>query len=204
MPSGYPRAARRALHGAGGHPSSARHGHRPCTDRCAARSPAPSPPASGPRSSRSTSASSASPYDDTELLGKARDARAPAWPAAGLAMHLANGAAFGALYANVAPRMPLPSWARGPAAALAEHFATWPLTASPTACTPRATSCRSSSANPRAFAQATWRHLLFGVVLGELERRLNAADEAEVPAYEHVVSTNGHGDLEHGRGVARP
>jgi hypothetical protein len=27
--------------------------------------------------------------------------------------------------------------------------------------------------NGRALAQATWRHLLFGVVLGELERRLD-------------------------------
>jgi hypothetical protein len=27
--------------------------------------------------------------------------------------------------------------------------------------------------NRRALAQATWRHLLFGVVLGELERRAN-------------------------------
>jgi hypothetical protein len=52
--------------------------------------------------------------------------------------------------------------------------------------------------NPRALAQATWRHLVFGFVLGELERRLNAPEEAEVPPYEHVVvSTNGHGNLEH-------
>ena len=60
------------------------------------------------------------------------------------------------------------------------------------------------SADPAAFAQATWRHLLFGVVLGELERRLNADDSADVPSYEHVVSTNGHGDLEQAVGVARP
>jgi hypothetical protein len=50
--------------------------------------------------------------------------------------------------------------------------------------------------NPRAFAQGTWRHLLFGVVLGELERRLNAPADKDVPSYEHVASTNGHGDLE--------
>ena len=29
----------------------------------------------------------------------------------------------------------------------------------------------------RAFAQATWRHVLFGLVLGELERRLNPPEE---------------------------
>ena len=56
--------------------------------------------------------------------------------------------------------------------------------------------------NGRAFAQATWRHLLFGVVLGELERRLNAPDDAGVPAYEHVVSSNGHGDIEHAVGAS--
>ena len=48
----------------------------------------------------------------------------------------------------------------------------------------------------RAIAQATWRHLLFGVVLGELERRLNGPEDVEVPPFDQVVSTNGHGDLE--------
>jgi hypothetical protein len=57
------------------------------------------------------------PYDDTELLGKAVT-RGAAWPLVGTAIHLANGAAFGAVYANLAPRMPLPAWAKGPAAAL--------------------------------------------------------------------------------------
>ncbi len=51
-------------------------------------------------------------------------------------------------------------------------------------------------AKPPAHAQATWRHLVFGVVLGELERRLNAPADPDVPTYEHVASTNGHGDLE--------
>src|SRR3954464_12804149 len=56
-------------------------------------------------------------YDDVELLGRAVP-RGPAWAPIGTAMHVANGALLGALYANVAPRMPLPSWARGPFAAL--------------------------------------------------------------------------------------
>ena len=51
--------------------------------------------------------------------------------------------------------------------------------------------------NRSALAQATWRHLLFGIVLGELERRLNTPADAEVPSYEHVISSNGHGSLEH-------
>src|SRR3954449_7975613 len=60
-------------------------------------------------------------YDDVELLGKTVT-NGPAWPYIGLAWHVANGAAFGAIYANVAPRIPLPSWLRGPAAGTAEHL----------------------------------------------------------------------------------
>ncbi len=59
-------------------------------------------------------------YDDVELLGKAFT-RGPAWPVAGTAIHLANGALVGAAYASLAPRLPLPSWSRGPLVALAEH-----------------------------------------------------------------------------------
>ena len=136
-------------------------------------------------------------YDDLELLGKAVT-RGPAWVPVGTALHVANGALLGALYANVAPRMPLPSWARGPFAALLENLATWPLTIVAERVHPARKEMPNLSRNPRAFAQATWRHLLFGFVMGELERRLNAPEEAEVPPYEHVViSTNGHGNLEH-------
>ncbi|MBJ7329130.1 MAG: hypothetical protein JHC95_04475 [Solirubrobacteraceae bacterium] len=140
-------------------------------------------------------------YDDTELLGKAIT-RGRAWPAVGLAFHLANGAAFGALYANAAPRMPLPSWAKGPAAAMGEHLASWPFVALSDRAHPAREELTSLAGNPRAFAQATWRHLLFGVVLGELERRFNAPEQPEVPAYEQMVSTNGHGNIEHAAGVA--
>lgn len=141
------------------------------------------------------------PYDDTELLAKFVT-RGRAWPAVGLAMHLGNGALFGALYANAAPRMPLPSWARGPAAAMAEHLASWPAVALTDRMHPAREELPALSGDPRAFAQATWRHLLFGVVLGELERRFNAPEQPEVPPYEHVVSTNGHGNIAHAAGVA--
>lgn len=134
-------------------------------------------------------------YDDTELLGKSVT-RGPAWRPVGVAMHLANGALFGALYSQIAPRLPLPSWAKGPAAALAEHASTWPLTVAIGTAHPAGKDFPPLFANPRAIAQATWRHLLFGVVLGELERRLNSPDDTDLPSYEHVVSTNGHGDLE--------
>jgi hypothetical protein len=142
------------------------------------------------------------PYDDTELLGKLVT-RGRAWPVAGMALHLANGAAFGAAYAALAPRLPLPSWARGPVAALAEHLATWPSTALTDRLHPARDELPRLAPDPAAFAQAAWRHLLFGVVLGELERRLNAPQVEDVLPYEHVVSSNGHGDIEHAAGAAR-
>lgn len=133
-------------------------------------------------------------YDDTELLGKLVT-RGPAWPFVGAAMHLVNGALFGALYANVAPRVPAPSWARGPAAGLAEHAATWPFTPLTDALHPARADLPKLFGSPRALAQATWRHLLFGTVLGEVERRLNAPPDPELPPYEDVVSSNGHGTM---------
>jgi hypothetical protein len=136
-------------------------------------------------------------YDDTDLLGKLVTRQPLAARAIGTAMHLANGALFGAAYANLAPRLPLPSWARGPAAGLAENFGTWPLARISDRLHPARDVMPTLAGNRRALAQATWRHLLFGVVLGELERRLNTPSDAEVPAYEHVVSSNGHGSLEH-------
>jgi hypothetical protein len=137
-----------------------------------------------------------SDFDDVELLGKALT-RKRAWPLAGWALHLQNGALFGALYANLAPRTPLPSWARGPAAALSENFAMWPLVALTDRLHPARAELPAAFTNPRALAQSTWRHLLFGVVLGELERRLNAPEEIETPDYLQTVSANGHGRPEH-------
>jgi hypothetical protein len=51
------------------------------------------------------------------------------------------------------------------------------------------------SGNRRAFAQATWRHLLFGLTLGEIERRLNDIREFE-PLEDVPASSNGHGNIE--------
>jgi hypothetical protein len=136
------------------------------------------------------------PYDDTELLGKAIT-RGTAWPLVGIVMHLGNGALIGAAYANVAPRLPLPSWSRGPIVALIEHLASWPLTVTVDRVHPARDELPKLAGSWRAFAQATWRHLLFGVVMGELERRLNASPDDEIPSYEHIVSSNGHGRLEH-------
>jgi hypothetical protein len=131
-------------------------------------------------------------FDDVELLGKAISRRR-AWPLAGTLAHLCNGALFGAAYANLAPRTPLPSWARGPAAGLAENFATWPLTALAERLHPAREELPAAFASPRALAASTWRHLLFGALLGELERRLNADDRVDPPNYSHLISANGHG-----------
>jgi hypothetical protein len=140
-------------------------------------------------------------YDDVELLGKAVT-RSRGWYPAGLAMHVQNGMAFGALYANLAPLAPAPAWALVPVTALLEHAALWPLMLVIDHVHPARDDLPRFAGNRRALAQATWRHLLFGAVLGELERRLNADAAAEVPAYEETISTNGHGRIE--RAVAGP
>lgn len=112
------------------------------------------------------------PYDDAELLGTAVT-RGPASRPLGIALHLANGAAFGAVYANVAPVMPLPAWAKGPAAGMAEHLGSWPAVTLVDRFHPARDRLPTLGGSRAAFAQATWRHLLFGTVLGEVERRLN-------------------------------
>jgi hypothetical protein len=134
-------------------------------------------------------------YDDRDVLGLAVTRGRGARPL-GMALHVGNGALFGAVYAALAPRVPLPSWTRGPAAGLLEHAATWPLTAVLPRLHPAGDRLPRLWGSGPALAQATWRHLLFGTVLGELERRLNAPAVEAVPRYEHVGSSNGHGDLE--------
>lgn len=140
------------------------------------------------------------PYLDEELLGRAVTS-GPAAHAIGVALHLGNGALFGAAYANLAPRLPLAPWARGLLAGLAEHLATWPLTLVSDRYHPARDELPRLAGSPRAFAQATWRHLLFGAVLGELEGRLNAGRGRSTRSFEEVVSSNGHGDLAAATGV---
>jgi hypothetical protein len=137
-----------------------------------------------------------SDYDDVELLGTAVT-RGRAWRPIGLVLHIQNGALFGAAYANAAPAVPVPSWMRGPLAGLIENFSGWPLTALSDRVHPARKELPPLAGNARALAQATWRHLVFGVVLGELERRLNSEQHDDVPPYDHGVSSNGHGNLEH-------
>lgn len=136
-----------------------------------------------------------SDYDDVELLGKLVT-RESGWQAAGLAMHMANGAVFGATYALVRPLVPLPPLVTGAVAGLAEHAAFWPLGRLIDRHHPARSELEPLGGNGRAFAQATWRHLLFGLVLGELERRLNPEGEFE-PLEQVPVGSNGHGNIEH-------
>ena len=133
-------------------------------------------------------------YDDVELLGKFVT-REPAWLPIGMAMHVFNGAAFGAIYANLAPSLPGPGAVRGAAAGLAEHLATWPGTIVIDRLSLRG--MPKLWGDPRAFAQATWRHLLFGTVLGELERRLNPPEAEPEPIDAAAAASNGHGSAEH-------
>ncbi len=108
------------------------------------------------------------PYDDTELLGKFVT-RSRAWRPVGIGIHLAFGAAVGAAYAAVARDLPVPPRARGPLFALTEHLATWPGTRLLPSVHPAAGDFPLLWGDHAAFAQATWRHLLFGAVLGTLE-----------------------------------
>jgi hypothetical protein len=122
------------------------------------------------------------PYDDADLLARLTGTSR----GVGALLHLGNGAVFGAVYANVAPGAPIAPRLRGPVAGLVEHLATWPLAA---------LAVPEMATSPRAFAQSTWRHLLFGTVLGELERRLNPPRLE--PVSDDAVASNGHGSAAH-------
>jgi hypothetical protein len=132
-------------------------------------------------------------YDDADLLGRFV-AAGDAGYVAGLGLHIANGAVFGALYSLAVPAMPVPRVLRGPLAGLGEHLATWPLTL----VLDRMPAKRPlpDLAGWAAFAQATWRHLLFGTVLGELERRLNPTEPEAEPMDAATLASNGHGRAE--------
>ncbi len=120
-------------------------------------------------------------YDDVELLGRMvlPDGRAHRVQAVGFALHVGNGALFGAVYAGLlAPTLlaPVPAAMRGPLVAQVENFGLWPLGRLSDRFHPARERLPRLAGSRRALAQATWRHLLFGAVLGELERRWNRSD----------------------------
>jgi hypothetical protein len=109
--------------------------------------------------------------DDVELLGKLVTRRSW-WAIPGLTLHLGNGTAFGAVYALVCPKLPGPAWVRGLVVAQAENFGLWPLASLTDRHHPAREELTHLTGNRRALAQATWRHALFGLVLGVVETRL--------------------------------
>jgi hypothetical protein len=111
-------------------------------------------------------------YDDLELLGKLVTRRS-SWPAVGLAIHAANGAAFGAAFATLRPMVPGSPVGLGLAAAMAENFAFWPLGRLVDRHHPARRELEPLAGNRRALAAASWRHALFGVLLGSLEGRFS-------------------------------
>jgi hypothetical protein len=108
-------------------------------------------------------------YSDVAVLGKAFT-RGPRWRLAGFALHAVNGAVFGLVFDELRRKLPVGPRRLAVTMALAEHTALYPLCAvidrhHPARGEPGVPPLLTS---PRAFTQATWRHFLFGLVLGRL------------------------------------
>ena len=107
-------------------------------------------------------------YSDVAVLGKAVTRRH--WRSAGFALHAANGAAFGVLYAVLSRRTALPPRRLALGLALAEHVGLYPLSG----LVDRYHPARGERGIPplltngRAFAQATVRHAFVGALVGRL------------------------------------
>jgi hypothetical protein len=91
-------------------------------------------------------------YSDVLFLGRGRRSL-------GFAVHMANGALFGFAFDVVRRRIDIEERRLALALALGEHVALWPFISLVD---------RRLLTSPRAFAQATYRHALFGLVLGRL------------------------------------
>ena len=91
-------------------------------------------------------------YSDVLFLGRGRRSL-------GFAVHAANGALFGVAFDAVRQRVDVDERRLALVMALAEHVALWPFIALVD---------RELVTSPRAFAQATYRHALFGLLLGRL------------------------------------
>jgi hypothetical protein len=91
-------------------------------------------------------------YSDVLFLGRGHRS-------VGFVVHAANGALFGLAFDAVRRRVDVDERRLALTLALAEHLALWPFIRFVD---------RSLVTSPRAFAQATYRHALFGFVLGRL------------------------------------
>jgi hypothetical protein len=108
------------------------------------------------------------PYSDVRLLGRFAT-RGRAWPAAGVAVHVANGAVFGAVF----ERAGLRGVKAGVLAAQAENAALWPAMALVDRVHPdrRDGTWPPLARSPRVAVYELLAHALFGAVLGALVRR---------------------------------
>ena len=108
-------------------------------------------------------------YSDVALLGKAVT-RSRAWPVVGLALHAANGAVFGLVFAEVRRATRLPKRPLAFGMAIVEHMTLYPVGV----LVDRHHPAQGERGVPqligsrRAYAQATLRHAVFGLVLGRL------------------------------------
>jgi hypothetical protein len=91
-------------------------------------------------------------YSDVLFLGRGRRSL-------GFAAHIVNGALFGVAFDAVRRRLDVDERRLALALALGEHVALWPFIS---------VVDRRLVTSPRAFAQATYRHALFGLILGRL------------------------------------
>jgi hypothetical protein len=110
-------------------------------------------------------------YSDIALLGKLVTRGRLARPV-GFAIHALNGAVFGLVFDQMWKRVPMDKRRLALGMAMAEHVGLYPLAYF----VDRFHPARGEEGIPplvtsgRAFAQATGRHALFGVLLGRLSR----------------------------------
>lgn len=115
-------------------------------------------------------------YSDVAVLGKAFR-RGPGWRPLGFAVHALNGAVFGLVYDEARRRLPVEPRRLAVGMALAEHLALFPLGGLVDRHHPaRGEPGVPKLLHPRAFGQATFRHVVFGLVLA-----LGAQDRSPRP-----------------------
>lgn len=107
-------------------------------------------------------------YSDVALLGKFFT-RGPGWWRVGFAVHVANGAIFGLVFDEARRRIDADQRRLAIAMTLGEHLALFPLGALVDRYHPaRGQPGLERLFGKRAFVLATWRHALFGWLLGRL------------------------------------
>ena len=117
-----------------------------------------------------------SDYRDVALLGKLVTG-GPGWRVAGFALHTANGALFGLGFDVVRRRSRLSPRRLGLVLALAENVVLYPLAALVDRKHPRRGERHLPPLlTPRVFAQETFRHAVFGLVLGSLAGDAHSGD----------------------------